>query len=94
MLCSWYKYSIQKIKHEKRDLIVMILMDRMKLISELYLNPKTKQCFGLVIDSSSNKIYLADEVQIFLVNDEKKIKILVAIVSFHVLYVLINLDSD
>ena len=49
----------------------MILMDRMKLRSEFYLNPKTDQYVGFVVDSTSNKICLADEVQKLLLDDEK-----------------------
>ena len=49
-------------------------MDRMKLRSELYLNTKTEKCVGLVLDSSSNKISLANEVQKLLAGNEKEDK--------------------
>ena len=49
-------------------------MDRMKLRSELYLNPKTDQCVCLVVNNFSNKKYLAHEVQKLLLDDEKDTK--------------------
>ena len=71
MLCSWFKDSLQSGKCQKKDLIGMMLMDRMKMRSEFYLNPKTDQCVGLVVYSSSSKTCLSDEGNKLLLENER-----------------------
>ena len=72
----------------------MMLMDRMKLRSEFYLNPKTNQCVGLAVDSASRKICLSDEVHKLLLEDENDSKDDSDDSAFSCSLMLINLDLD